>query len=447
MQLLRFSDMLSLYKPYMGREYYFESSLEVPESMDMHQYCASLFAATHSFWVSLFPGTIEDLSEIELLPQGRLDLWWALTSPSRTVSNRIVAYLSCKILRETLGSAVVDVDSMEQVGSVMMELEDGLSAKPKSKHCVILASTHQSPLDDVLAKYLGFSMSGVGTDVPITVADSDFTDPQLEKLDQIKSNFDRHATLAANLQDSKTSALFLRTLVNSPGGHDYTVIPLCMEYKDKSGQGTNQTNQPPKELGLTDMLSLYWQVCVKGGYSQSYSGVSISYGTPTKVDQASDFSSVVSHVQREHCRLMSTSDVHLVAAEADLKIPTKTLKEAVPYLNETHPDWASYMVGGKLHASTAPAPRNGEIDAVLMAICSLFDSADYLAIRAMVSLHQKDAVNPTVSDVVKEMEALDSGLKESASSFIFEAAASFAVKKRLSACVTDGVEDEKKEFQ
>ena len=486
-KLLRFSDMITLYKPYMGRDYYFESSMDVPESMDMHQYNACLFKATHSFWTTLFPGTIEDLSEMELLPKGRLDLWWALTFPSRTFGNRIIAYLGCKILRETHGSATVDVDSLEQVAGAMMDLEVDMKEK---KQCVLLASTYQSPMDDVLAKFVHFSMAGLGTDVPTTIADADLQNSKLgARLGSIKAQYDRHATISANLQDSEASEAFLRTLANSPGEHDYTVVPICMEYAQENTEHLKQASA--SELGLVDMLKLYWQVCIQGKHQGAFGEARISYGKPSKMDSTADIKPVVTHVQREHCRLRSISNTHLKAAEVDLKIPTATLKGAVetlgvpvsdndkidestenkpqqapspntsvdnwnlhkqwvpnfaPYLSESHPAWATYIAGGKVEAQVATAPRNREIEAVLKAISSVFDAADYLAIRAKVSLHQKNVENPNVPDLVKEMEALDGELKEAASSFIFEAAASIAVNNRFSVAGPSGSEDEKKDF-
>lgn len=105
------------------------------------------------------------------------------------------------------------------------------------------------------------------------------------------------------------------------------------------------------------------------------------------------------------------------------------------------------MAGGKVvDAQTAMAPQNGDIESVIKALSSIFDAADYLAVRAKVSLHEKDKKNPSVPDLVKEMEAIDGELKEAASSFIFEAAASIAVQKRLSDASPRGSEDEKKEF-
>lgn len=443
-KLLRFSDMLTLYKPYMGRDYYFESSIDVPESMDMNQYSASLFKATHSFWTTLFPGTVEDLSEMEVLPGGRLDLWWALTFPSKNFANRIGAYLGCKILRKTHGSAIVGVNTVEDAATVMMELEKTMS---EQKHCVVLASgENQNPLDDVLTKFLAFNMAGLGIDVPHTFGDADLDDSELGfELENIKAQYDRHATLATNFKESAASETFLRSLVESPGEHDYTVIPLCMEY-DQSKESSANSTAKKTGLGLWDMLSLYWQVCIQGKYQGEFGSVKVSFGTPSTVSKDSDIKSVVSHVQEERSRLMSTSNNHLAAAEADLKIPTETLINVAPYLNESHPDWATAIAGGKMNVQNqATVPRDGEVEAVLKAICSIFDAADVLAIRARTSLHQKNVYSPSTGDLVKEMESIDNNLKEAASSFIYEAAASIALRKSLSSVGVVGSE-EKKEF-
>lgn len=480
-KLLRFSDMLTLYGPYMGREYYFESSIDVPETMDMNQYCASLFKAVHTFWTTLFPGTIEDLNDMELLPNGRLDLWWALTYPSKNFGNRILAYLGSKILRQTHGSAIVDLYTMEQAATTMLELEETMS---EQKHCVVLASSgDQTPLDDVLNKFVAFSMAGLGIDVPHTFGEADMDDPKLgSKLEDIKASFDRHVTLTANFKESAPSESFLKTLVESPGDHDFTVIPLCMEF-DRSKASITKSTAETSDLGIWDMLSLYWQVCIQGKHSKEFGSVKVSYGKPSALNAESDSKVTVSYVQREHSRLMSISTTHLAAAEAHLNIPTETLKGAVqtlgvsvnddandsseqqsmssqsnwnlhkqwipnfaPYLNESHPDWATAMGGAKLDIqSQATVPPNGEVEQVLKAICTVFDAADVLAIRARTSLHQKNVEKPTMEDLVKEMEAIDSELKDAASSFIFEAAASIALRKTLSSEVPVGSE-EKKEF-
>jgi thioester reductase-like protein len=482
-KLLKFSDMINLYKPYMGREYYFESSMNVPESMDRNQYCASLFKATHSFWTSLFPGTIEDLDQLELLPEGRWDFWWALTAPSRSLENRIIAYLACKVLRALHGSALVDMSTLILAAKVMTELEKTVL---EQNHCVLIASMYQSTMDYVLTKYIAFSMAGLGIDVPHNLAMSDFRDAKLSaRIGEIKSGFDRHATLAAFVKEPSTTEAFLRTLVNSPGHHDYTMIPLCVDYKEP--ENTSCLMQPKSaNIGVVEMFSLYWQVCIQGNRRRrSFGAARVSYGKPISLKKNSNLEFAATHVRLEHCRLTTISDSHLAAAERHLKIPSTILKNAVeklgvpvvvvsrpdddiyrkaakpaddnwklhqqwipnfaPYLKDSHPQWAFWVSGGVV-CPKVPAPMTGEIEEVMKVICAIFDAAEYLAIRAKISLHQKNVKDPNVSDLVKEMEALEGDLKCASGSLVFEAAASFAVKNELAVNSCQGEEDEKKEF-
>ena len=452
-KLLRFSDMISLYKPYMGRDYYFESSIDVPESLNMHQYTASLFKATHNFIATLFPGTIEELSELELLPQGRLDLWWALTFPSRNFGNRIMAYLGCKILRETHGSAIVDIDTVSEVADAMLGLEAVMETK---KQCVVLASTYQSPMDNVLAKYVHFSMAGLGTDVPTSIPDADLHGDKLgPHLDNIKARYDRHVTIAANLQDLKSSEAFLRTLAISSGVNNITVVPLCMQYAHCKGDCVKQA--PASELGLMDMVKMYWQVCIQGKYSGEFSGVRVSYGKPSKLDPNIDAVPVVEHVQREHSRLRAVAisevlDPQVNTAPVSIGKNVESTKKSLQSVASpvvSVDEWKTPKLLSHLNESnqTVTVPRSSKVDSISKAISTVFDAADYLAIRAKVSLHEKNVENPSAADLVKEMGSLDGELREVASSFIFEAAASLAIQNRLSHVAPNGSEDEKKDFQ
>jgi len=478
-KLLRFSDMITLYKPYMGRDYYFESSINVPEAMDMMYYTACLFKATHSFISKLFPGHVESLSETELLPKGRLDLWWALTSPSRNFKNRIMAYLSCKILRAIHGSVILDVDSMEHVFECMLDLEE--SIKKNQKQCVLLASTYQSFLDNVLAKFVHFSVAGLGIDVPTTIADTEFQNTCLgARLGDIQSQYDRHAALAANLCAPQASETFLRTLANSKEDSDYTVVPLCMEYSQEMGPALEQASG--KELGLVDMFRLYWQICIRGQYQIRFGGSRISYGKPKTMNASSDFKAVVAHVRSEHRRLLSVSNIDLETIAVTTNVPAGILKDDVatvraPFqneeskmddgqekkklqyviipdirvnhqsLHESHPACATYLAGEKGLSQTIMAPHyNGDIQAAIKDAPSMFEAANYLAARAKVSLLQKyNLENPSAPELVKEMETLDGKVKDRTGVFIFEAAASIAVQKRIAAVEPCDSDEEKKD--
>ena len=436
----------------MGREYYFESSLDVPETLGKYQYCASLFKATHSFWTSLFPGTVEDLSVVELLPRGRMDLWWALTFPSRNFTNRIVAYLCCKILRETHGSTCVDIGSLESVSEVMSGLE---TTALDRKHCVLLALRHESPINDVLTKFVSFSMAALGLDVPTTLSQADLDDAKtVERLKRINSKYDRHVTLAAKLQQSLTSETFLRFLVNTTDDHDWIIIPLHMDYQEHK---TSDLKKPcsgyAADLRIFDLLSIYWQVCIQGKHRMTFSGVKVSFGEVGQVTRQSDLQRVASKLEGEHSHLPAILSSRGVAADNTEKIftsePCTCVKAQLltpmgpspsaaldvhkpwvptfaPYLNESHPTWASYVVGIDADTSTT-VKRNCEIEAALKTI----DAAYYLAVRAKISLYQKKVENPTTEDIVKEMDSLNGKLRQETCSFIFETAASIAVRNSL----------------
>lgn len=116
-KLFNFSDMLVLYRPYMGREYNFSSSIDVPESLCEHIYDAGLFYATYNFFHKMFPGAVPYLDELEILPKGRFDLWWALTFPSRYFRDKFTAYFACKPPHpkyNTVSSALLTIVNLHQ---------------------------------------------------------------------------------------------------------------------------------------------------------------------------------------------------------------------------------------------------------------------------------------------------------------------------------------------
>lgn len=283
-QLFKFSDMLNLYKPFMGREYKFASTIDVPETFNNDCYVAGLITATHSFWVKMFPGTVQDLQFLELLPKGRLDFWWAMTQPSQSFQDKMVGFLACKILRATCSSAEFDFHSADEVLRLMVELEKTASSQ---KHSLCFASTRKSVLDFILVKFLAFNLSALGFDVPTVLSKTEFQDPGLsKKLDTLSRNYDRHASVAVFMErtvpSKKLNATAIKNIAQMANVDDVTMIPTCMEH-----QGLNdsevllQSVRSNSNVGLSDMISLYWKICVlKQAKPVSLGDVRISFGTP-----------------------------------------------------------------------------------------------------------------------------------------------------------------------
>ena len=473
-KLLNFSDMLTLYRPYLHRPHFFESSINVPVSLDINQYCISLFTATHDFWTKLFPGTVEDLTELELMPKGRFDLWWALTLPCGSFTNRLIGYLACKIIRATYGSSEVDFVTLFDAGRTLIKLE---STMREQKHCVVLAPTHRSLMDYILAKYIAFSMVGLGIDVPTVYAAAEFEDPDIsKKIGKTKRKFDRHATLAAFLEGSpspdgrlqKPHTEFLKALLDSPGDHDYTLIPLCIDYDrvDNDNEVMRQATTRTNDLGLWDMMRLFWNIRASGKVHQCFGDVRISFGVPTSLETSSDLDMVSKHVQSEHHRLTTVSNLQIEAADRHLKIPQDALRKSLecagakifanktdekmkgdnlekklscvssphdlwrlhmqwmprlaPFLKETHPKWAAWIVSSTKEEPAAMSTKTEEMETVLEVLRAKFDVVDTLAQNAAKG-------NATVENLVKEMRSIDKGKNDSCAP-LFEAAASFALK-------------------
>lgn len=469
-KLLNFSDMLTLYRPYLARPYFFESSIDVPPSLNSNQYCISLFTATHDFWTKLFPGTIENIHELVLMPKGRFDLWWALTLPCGTFTNRLIGYVTCKIIRATYGSSEVNFETLYHTGRTLMKLENTMA---EQKHCVVLAPTHRSLMDYILAKYIAFSMVGLGIDVPTVFADAEFDEPDIRRtIGKIKQKFDRHATLAAflegspspdgRLQEPKTR--FLKALVESPGDHDYTLIPLCIDYDRVDNDNTvmKEATKNSNDLGLLDLVKLYWQICVSDKSQQSFGDVRIQFGEPISLEAGSDLKAVVGHVQNEHRRLTTVSEYQIEAANRHLKIPANTLRKAMedvnadvcanktddkangkaekkiamltpkefwrlhmqwlprlaPYLKESHPVWADWIMSTTAADMVNVAPKTDAVEAVLKILRTHLDTVDSLAKEAA----KKKTI---LAEVVKEMSVVDKNNGSCAP--LFEPAASFVL--------------------
>jgi hypothetical protein len=308
-KLFKFSDMLTLYKPYMGREYRFASTIHQPASLNVHRYSASLLVATQDFWARMFPGTIHDIGEMDLLPKGRLDLWWALTQPCNSFQNRLIGFFACKILRASCKSANVDFLSAGAFFEKMGELEDTMTTQ---KHCVVLAPNHKSAMDYILIKYIAFYMTCSGLDVPRVVARSEFDDSNMtQTLEDAK--FDRHLSVAAFLEGSPRTdgrigmpdAKALTKIIQIERDVDFTVVPMTLAYKSvNDSEVVLQATRNHSDMGLFDMAALYWQICIlKKTKPCSLGDVRASFGNPSIMQGPSDVDATVKALHAEHKRL------------------------------------------------------------------------------------------------------------------------------------------------
>ena len=317
-KLFRFSDMLTLYKPYMGQEFKFESSIDVPESFNCSRYSASLLKATQEFWTKMFPGTIQGLEYLDILPRGRLDLWWSLTQPCRNFKTRMVGYFACQILRSACTSMEVDLHTVDKLFHKMVELEETMKSQ---KHCVILApaGTHRSVMDYILIKYITFTMVSTGIDVPLVLAKPEFDDDKCtEKLGERATKYDRHISLAAFLEDTpivdgpikKPSVDYLKKIVETDGDQDYTVIPMRMDYDSTNdSEILLQATKARSDLSLSGMCSLYWQICILQKVKPASLGdVRVSFGVPLSLEPDADLNTAATNLHSEFQRLASSSN-------------------------------------------------------------------------------------------------------------------------------------------
>lgn len=358
----------------------------------------------------------------------------------------------------------------------------------EQKHCVVLAPTHRSLMDYILAKYIAFSMVGLGIDVPIVYAQPEFDDPTTgnisARIGRRKSRFDRHATFAAFLEGSpspdgrfqKPRTQFLSDLVKSPGSHNYTLIPVSIDYDrvDNNNTVLKEATRRSANLGLWAMIKLYWQVRSCGRQEPSFGDVRISFGVPTSLEASSDFDVVANHCQAEQRRLTTISEYQIAAAESHLNVPASALRNAMehlgtrvcnnkterkskktgkfmdiavnnddmwrlhlqwlprlaPYLADSHPAWAQWIMGG---ASSVPLPpkeiaKTPEMDAVLKAVCAKLEAAEILAQLGEQVLREGEASEVSLESLINEMRAKDADCVASSPS-ICRAAASFVLKK------------------
>ena len=310
-KLFNFSDMLNLYRPYIGREFKFESSMDVPPSLDVHRYSSGLLVATRDFMHNMFPGTVPELNVVDLLPKGRLDLLWALTQPCRSFKDRIAMYFACKILRCSCESMQLDFISVQGICRVMLELEKNISEK---KCCIVLTPNHKSVLDCILIKYISFCLASVGVDITTVLKKKELDDPALsKKVGQVKSTSDRHPTFAAFLEESPSSddrpkkldTGAMDKLIKNGGDTDFTFVPVSLSYKSVTeSEILLDAIKNSSDIGFLGMLSLYWHMCVlKNGKSAAFGGIRIKFGTPCQVKSNSNAETTAASLEKELKRI------------------------------------------------------------------------------------------------------------------------------------------------
>lgn len=374
-----------------------------------------------------------------------------------------------KIIRARFDSLFIKMATVPQVCRVMVDLD---STMKKQKHCVVLAPTFRSDFDVIVMKYLSFCLAGLGLDIPSVFAGEDVKDSTIgAKLGKTKASYDQHAILCPFLEGAPSSdgrlqqprTEFLTALANSPGNHDYTVIPLCIDYDriDNNAVPAHGT-----DLGLWGMFSLYWKVCVLGKAQESLGGIRVAFGVPKALQDASEAGTMCTYIHNEHKRLTGLSAHHIAAADKHLKIPPSTLSAAgeqlgvsfwgnadaktekkkrivvetaeeslylhmqwiyrfAPYLCDSHPEWAKWIMNSsmidKQPNTTAVIDKTKEIEAVVTKLCAAFDNADALAKRVVAG---KDISSLAVHDIVKEMKSLDTK-PEAGSAAFYAVAANF----------------------
>ena len=234
-----------------------------------------------------------------------------MTQPSQTFQDKMVGFLACKILRATCTSAEFDFHSADEVLHLMVQLEESIS---NQKHSLCFASTRKSVLDFILVKFLAFNLSAMGFDIPTVLSKTEFQDPALsKKLDAVSRNYDRHASVAAFMErtgpSKKLNATAVQKIAQMANVDDVIMIPTCMEH-----QGLNDSEVllqivgSNSNVGLNDMLSLYWKICVfKQAKPVSLGDVRISFGAPFALQADSNAEAVVQKVYSELDRVSCAS--------------------------------------------------------------------------------------------------------------------------------------------
>lgn len=316
-KLLKFGDMMTIYEPYTGRDFYFASTLNVPESLNANQYCVSLFKATHAFWDKMFPGTVESFNDLELLPKGRWDLWWALTQPGRTFKQRVMGFTACKILRMNISSVKVDTSTLSHAAHTMLKIETEML---NGKECVVLAPSKSALMDRLMVKYMAFSMAGIGLDVPQSIFDETET-------------YHRHHSIMAFLGESSRGLYFqnpsatkiLRAVAIDLGAQQNTLIPISLDYDSMGGASIETAN----DIGILGSLAILLDSTIHGRNRKCLRDVHISFGKPITFIKHSDFASIAMHVRKEHQRLRPASVENPFISESPSDPGTQSKRDLV----------------------------------------------------------------------------------------------------------------------
>jgi len=490
-KLFRYVDTLMLYKPYMARNFYFEGNIHVPESMDPHRYINMTAKATHQFWDSLFPGTVEDLFILEMIPRGRWDFWWFVFQARNSIEDCVYNYMVIRIFRVLFGTCLTRLATL---GGTVRKMVDLCDRYPRDENMVVFVPTYKSELDFAVVQHLGFVLPVLGVDVPSAFDANDLKDPLLGyKLREIKNSFEENATIMATLQEKPSEdgrlslpdpglVRALQDSIKEIGDREYTVIPISIEY-DQIPEYSVDFSRPK---GLKDIFKLYWSVCVMGKVEKKIGSMHVSFGTPMSLTPESDINDFSVQLYRQQlARSVVTEYNNIPLAENHLGIERSSLESAlkqldvhiavaskeggavgevrmdralesadekwfshfqwmayfVPYLFDSHPRWATWIGCGDVGEKSVPI--TSEIEDVVNVIRKVLDEADSLAARAEASLREKTGDYASVSELVAEMKSLCNDKDVLAAPSITVAAAEFVVSNRSNGNMkSDG--DEKK---
>ena len=248
----------------------------------------------------------------------------------------------------------------------------------------------------------------------------------------------------------------LRALLASPGDHDYILVPISIDY-ERVAEHTSFTaelaGEPSSPLALSSFLKWLWDVFVKQNEQCCIGDIRVSFGRPAYMQNSTrdgtsgvvDVADVAYQVQREHRATLTVTGFHLAEAQCHLHIPASVLLTALqqlgatvvhhrqcrrspnvdstverwcihnqwlfrfaPMLRATHPKWAEWLLPHTLDQITDdPQLLSSEVQAVLAALCSIFDCANSLASRADAALlREHGAVLATATQIEAQMVVL-----------------------------------------
>jgi len=492
-KLFKFVDMLALYKPFMSRSFYFEGDIHVPEQMDIFRYIIMTAKATHQFWDSLFPGTIDNFFIVEFIPKGRWDFWWILCHARSGIKDCLYNFMLVRILRVLYSSAIARNITIVPSSLKMEALFDRY---PREGNMIILAPTFKSEMDCAIAKHMCFCFPFMGWDVPTVFASKDFKDPSLAyKLRTIKNSFQVNATIVALLQEQRSSdgrlemssidnLRALQESISAIGNHDYTIFPISIDY-DQIPEFSLEFSRPQ---GLREIFSLYWSVCVMGKVQKKIGDLRLSFGKPLTLTPDSDLHEFAMNLRREQqAASVVTQYNSLLLAEKHLGIDKSSLEAALEQLNvavlaapnkggavgkvkldrniespaeqwfihfqwmqhfssylyESHPRWATWLGCGDVGVQSVS--KTTEIEEALVGIRKVFDEMDSLAARAEASTREKTGDYASVTELISEINSLGNDKDTTIVRPIATAAAEFVVSNRLNGNVKFEGDEKKNE--